>query len=547
MRNLFFLAGSVMVSALAAQSLTPTVFVSGVSQPVAFVQDPVHPNVQFVVQQNGVIRTVIDGALQATNFMQISVVTGSERGLLGMAFPPDHAQTGHFYLHFTTSDGAVFMQLARYTRNFLTPFVADPATRFNVFRTQRPFANHNSGTIAFGSDGYLYLPTGDGGSAGDPGNRSQNPTNLLGKMVRLDVNGDDFPTDPHRNYRIPPDNPFLDGIPIMAAPEIWSFGIRNAWKFSFDEPRLFGRGGMFMADVGQSTREEVNHEPPGAGGRNYGWKRWEGTFLYSGGTALAYEPHTPPIYEYGRSVGGSVTGGRVYRGLKLGPEFFERYFFADYVSGRVFSFRPVYDAVTGEVVQVSDVREHTSDFDPIFGPGGVSSIDQDDAGEIYIVDLGGRVIRLERRNHTWITDVVRRQGLITRGQVRALVTDEGRELEVVPFTAFFTTSRDTSVEAGFQTDQANHSTLTLTVTGRVNQSLSVPATFRLYNWTTSSWDVVGAANLTASPSQTVVTRPSANYVSANGRILARLDTNFSGVVIQPVLATLWDRARVTLQ
>ncbi|MCW5939503.1 MAG: PQQ-dependent sugar dehydrogenase [Fimbriimonadaceae bacterium] len=547
MRPLALLACATLAVPLLAQNLTPTVFVSGVSQPIAFVQDPLNPNVQFVVQQNGIIRTVINGVLQGTNFMQISVVTGGERGLLGMAFPPDHAQTGDFYLHFTTSDGAVFMQLARYTRNLLNPFVADPATRFNIFRTQRPFTNHNSGTIAFGPDGYLYLPTGDGGSAGDPGNRSQNPTNLLGKMVRLDVNGDDFPADPQKNYRIPPDNPFLSGVPITAEPEIWSFGIRNAWKFSFDSPALFGRGGMYIADVGQSTREEVNYEPAGAGGRNYGWRRWEGTFLFSSGTTLAYEPHTPPIYEYGRSVGGSITGGRLYRGLQLGPEFFERYFFADYVSGRVFSFRPTYNAVTGEVTQVSDVREHTADFDPIFGPGGVSSIDQDSEGELYTADIGGRIIRLNRLNHTWITDVVRRQGLITSGQVRSLVIDENRELVVIPFTAFFTPNRDTSIEAGFQTNRSSHSSLTLTINGRINQALNVPATFRLFNWTTNAWDVVGTANLVASPTENVVTRPSADYVSPSGRIEVRLDTNYNNFVLQPILATLWDRVRVVLQ
>jgi glucose/arabinose dehydrogenase len=547
MRPLVLLAFVTLASPLLAQNLTPTVFVSGVSQPIAFVQDPLNPNVQFVVQQNGVIRTVIDGVLQGTNFMQISVVTGSERGLLGMAFPPDHAQTGHFYLHFTTSDGSVFMQLARYTRNLVNPFVADPATRFNIFRTQRPFSNHNSGTIAFGPDGYLYLPTGDGGSAGDPGNRAQNPTNLLGKMVRLDVNGDDFPADPQKNYRIPSDNPFLDGVPITAEPEIWSFGLRNAWKFSFDDPALFGRGGMYIADVGQSTREEVNYEPAGAGGRNYGWRRWEGTFLFSSGTTLAYEPHTPPVYEYGRSVGGSITGGRLYRGLQLGPEFFERYFYADYVSGRVFSFRPTYNAVTGEVTQVSDVREHTADFDPIFGPGGVSSIDQDSNGELYTLDIGGRIIRLTRLNHTWITDVVRRQGLITSGQVRSLVIDENRELVVIPFNAFFTPNRDTSIEAGFQTNRSSHSTLTLTINGRINQALNVPATFRLFNWTTNAWDVVGTANLVASPTENVVTRPSADYVSSSGRIEVRLDTNYNSFVLQPILATLWDRVRVVLQ
>jgi glucose/arabinose dehydrogenase len=175
---------------------------------------------------------------------------------------------------------------------------------------------------------------GDGGSAGDPLNHAQNPHSLLGKMLRIDVN---VPDSNPRGYRVPEDNPFVDGQPIAALAEIWAFGVRNPWRYSFDDWTHGGTGALVIADVGQNAHEEVNWEPAGAGGRNYGWRIREGGFPYDDRSPAAYLPLTEPIHDYPRSDGMSITGGFVYRGAALDPMFNGRYFFADYIGGRVYS------------------------------------------------------------------------------------------------------------------------------------------------------------------------------------------------------------------
>jgi hypothetical protein len=213
---------------------------------LAFVQDPSDRDVQYIVEQGGRIRVVRNGSLEVTDFLDITsaVASGGERGLLGLAFPPDYSVSGRFYVNFTNA-AAGDTVVARFKRSIGNPLVADPATRFdlrwpdgNRFITQ-PFSNHNGGTLAFGPDGYLYIGLGDGGSGADPGHRAQDPNTLLGKMLRVNVNVADSDAE---GYDVPPNNPFVDGTPIAALHEIWAFGLRNPWKFSFDEAaRRHGR------------------------------------------------------------------------------------------------------------------------------------------------------------------------------------------------------------------------------------------------------------------------------------------------------------------
>ncbi|GMV87204.1 MAG: hypothetical protein AMXMBFR81_01350 [Chthonomonas sp.] len=379
------------VAALSSAQLQLTTFASGFSNPIAIIADPDSASRFFVVQQRGLIRIVENGSVLPGNFLDVStlIATGGERGLLGMAFDPAHATNRYFYLNFTeTSTGAT--RIVRYTRSNAT--TADAASRFDLLRIPQPFTNHNGGTIAFGDDGFLYIGMGDGGSANDPNNAAQTTSSLLGKMLRIDVNGDDFPTDNARNYRIPPSNPFLDGVPVTASGEIWAFGVRNPWKWSFDRKSLGGLGAMLMGDVGQNQWEEVNYEPFGAGGRNYGWRMREGAHS-TGLTGSAYTPWVDPIVEYSHAVGGSITGGFVYRGNALGPDFYGRYFFADYISGRVWSVFVDVDPATGEG-SASDLREHTSDLTTGTSIGNVSSFGVDRSGELFIVGYGGTVYRL---------------------------------------------------------------------------------------------------------------------------------------------------------
>ncbi|MER3462021.1 MAG: glucose dehydrogenase, partial [Armatimonadota bacterium] len=234
--------------------------------------------------QRGRIRIIQNGNLLGTDFLDLTGIvspSGSERGLLGMAFDPDYQNNRRFYVNFTNTSGNTV--IARFKRSVNDPLRADPSSRFDfLFGTNRfiiqDFSNHNGGTLMFGPDGYLYIGMGDGGSGGDPNNRAQSPNSWLGKMLRLDVNVSD--TD-NVGYRVPPDNPFLDGDPISALGEIWAFGLRNPWKFSFDSPQMGGTGALVIADVGQNSWEEINYEPADRGGRNYGWSIREGRHPYN--------------------------------------------------------------------------------------------------------------------------------------------------------------------------------------------------------------------------------------------------------------------------
>jgi glucose/arabinose dehydrogenase len=376
---------SAIVADLQAQ-LRTRVYSSGFSTPIAFVQDPDDRTTQFVVQQDGRIRVVRSGSPAPTDFINLSgtIVSGGEQGLLGLVFPPDAATSRRFFVNFTNRAGdTVVARLRRST----DPLVADASSRFDlrwgaagtVFIGQ-PFANHNGGHLAFGPDGFLYIGLGDGGSGNDPGHRAQNPATLLGKMLRIDVN---VPDSHPAGYQVPADNPFVRGGPPGVLPEIWSFGLRNPWRYTFDDPSRGGTGALVIGDVGQNQFEEIDYEPANRGGRNYGWRNREGAHDNVTSSPVAFGPLAEPIHEYTHSVGQSVTGGSVYRGGVLPAEFRGRYFFADFITGRVWSLGLALDG-TGEARTVN-VTEHTSELSNTGSLGNISSFGVDADGELYLV------------------------------------------------------------------------------------------------------------------------------------------------------------------
>lgn len=385
---------SVSLAGTATAQLRASVVATGLTSPVAFLADPADPSTFYVVEQRGTIRTLRNGVVSPSLFLDLrgQLSTGGERGLLGMAFPPDAVESRRFYLNFTNPDGHTVV--ARYTRD--AQGGVDTGSRFDLVWPdgrafiEQPFSNHNGGHLAFGPDGYLYIGLGDGGSGGDPQNRAQDPNSLLGKMLRIDVGVDDRD---RRGYHVPADNPFVDGEPIAALAEIWAFGLRNPWRYSFDDWTRGGTGALVIADVGQSAREEVNWEPRGAGGRNYGWRVREGRNPFDTRLPAAYQPLTDPTHEYPRGDGQSITGGVVYRGAALDPRFNGRYFFADYVAGRVYSIGVAIDerqeATAVDLLVLTDLLGGTAEL------GLISSFGVDAAGEMYIVSYSrGRILKI---------------------------------------------------------------------------------------------------------------------------------------------------------
>jgi glucose/arabinose dehydrogenase len=372
---------------LAQSPLRARIYASGFTSPLAFVQDPLDRSVQFVVEQAGRIRVVRNGTVLGTDFIDLRsvVLSGGERGLLGLACAPD----GRVFVNFTDRSGDTVV--ARFRRS-ANPLVANAASRFDLrwggangpTMIQQPFSNHNGGHLVFGPDGFLYIGLGDGGAANDPEHRAQNPSELLGKMLRIDVSVPD--THPS-GYQIPPGNPFAGGT---ARPEIWSFGLRNPWRYSFDDPSRGGTGALVIGDVGQDDWEEIDYEPANRGGRNYGWRNREGTHDNVTSRPAAFLPLIDPIHEYGRSVGQSVTGGYVYRGRGLGDAFDGRYFFADFAQGRVWSIALDIDG-QGEA-RAAGIVEHTAELGGSSQLGNISSFGVDADGELYIVSLSRGVV-----------------------------------------------------------------------------------------------------------------------------------------------------------
>jgi glucose/arabinose dehydrogenase len=373
------------------------IIVSDLQTPVAVVADPTDRARMLVVEQHGVVRVVRDGFVLSEPFLDLraQISTGGERGLLGLALAPDFVDSRRFFVNFTDRNGDTVV--ARFVRSVDNPLVADPASRLDLLWPNgrrvidQPFANHNGGHLAFGPDGYLYVGLGDGGNGGDPMHLAQDPDSLLGKMLRIDVN---VPDDDRRGYRVPEDNPFVDADPIRALPEIWAFGLRNPWRYSFDDWTRGGTSILTIGDVGQNAREEINVEPLGRGGRNYGWRLREGRQTFDARRPAAYLPLSEPVHDYGRSIGASVTGGLVYRGSALDPAINGRYFYADFVSGRVFSLGLHLDPITGEAT-ADDEQEYTARLGGRPALGMVSSFGVDHDGELLLLNYAaGSVLRV---------------------------------------------------------------------------------------------------------------------------------------------------------
>lgn len=360
---------------------------AGLTRPIDVVQ-PVGDGRLFIVEQRsgstGRIRVYKNGMFLTPPFFSVTgLATGSEQGLLGLAFHPGFLTNGWFWINYTNSSGTTIIERVR---------VVDPAAdvavvaeRQIIFTLAQPFTNHNGGWLAFGPDGYMYSAQGDGGSGGDPGNRAQDRTVLLGKMLRLDVDGpdnipgntddDEFPAVANKLYAIPPSNPYV-GNTAGYLTEIWSFGLRNPWRPGFDKLT----GDLWIADVGQGLWEEINVQPGSStGGENYGWRVREGLSAYSN-SMVSYPPFVDPLFDYSHDdvdygpvfrIGCSVTGGFVYRGCAM-PQLQGYYLFADYCQGWIGAYNPADGTV--EILTPSIPA--------------ISSFGQDNDGEIYVVSQG---------------------------------------------------------------------------------------------------------------------------------------------------------------
>jgi glucose/arabinose dehydrogenase len=324
----------------------------------------------FVVEQVGRIRVVRDGELLAEPFLDVSdrVVAGGEQGLLGLAFHPDFATNGRFFVDYTDLDGDTVV--AEYAVLDGDADRVDPASERVLLRIGQPFANHNGGHLAFGPDGFLYVGTGDGGSAGDPMGNGQRLDTLLGKILRLDLDG----RSGDRPYGIPPGNPFVEHE--GARPEIWAFGLRNPWRFSFDRET----GDLWIGDVGQGAFEEIDAVPGDEAGVNYGWNVMEGRACFAPETGCDEDGLRLPVAVYGHGEGCSVTGGFVYRGSRW-PGLAGAYLFSDFCSGTIWA--------------VDAARPNAGPTAVLETGRAISSFGEDEDGELYVTDLaGGALLRV---------------------------------------------------------------------------------------------------------------------------------------------------------
>ena len=333
----------------------------------------------FVVERGGLIRVFDQDGTERGTFLDVSALTRipSERGLLGLAFPPDYASTGRFYVNYTddTAGTTTNSILARYQVSG-NPDVADAGSAEILLTLFQPASNHNGGHIEFGPDGMLYLGFGDGGGSGDTSNWAQNDQSLLGKMLRLDVSGPGA-------YSIPSDNPFVGTAPLD---EIWAKGLRNPWCFSFDRTT----DDLYIADVGQGLWEEVDVQPASSGGgENYGWRLMEGNACFNPPTNCNDGSLVLPVHEYSHGGGRcSISGGYVYRGSVI-PSEAGSYFFADFCSGQIWTLR------WSEAGGATDITDRTAELTATVSFSGISSFGQDGRGELYVIDTGsGQIHRI---------------------------------------------------------------------------------------------------------------------------------------------------------
>lgn len=338
--------------------------------PVVFTYADDDPTKVYVVERTGKIKFFGNSsdAETAMVFLDISTKIDTsyiEKGLLGLVFHPDFKENGYFYVNYTTSGSTVIARYSTYPGN---PDFGDPSSERILLTFSQPFKNHKGGQLEFGPDGCLYIATGDGGSAGDPYNNAQNLKSYLGKILRIDVNKEDG----GKEYGIPADNPFA-GNKEGYLEEIYAYGLRNPWRFSFDRERNL----LWAGDVGQDTREEVDIIEKG---KNYGWRIMEGTLEFKPSTEVSIDSLTPPVWDYGRSEGGCIIGGYAYYGSSL-SSLRGFYIYGDYISGRIWAlkFDENNEPLNRELIK-TDLE--------------ISSFGEDADHELYIVDFKGKIYRL---------------------------------------------------------------------------------------------------------------------------------------------------------
>jgi len=347
-----------------ATSISLTSVAGGFASPVAIANAGDGSGRLFVVEQGGAVRIMRNGTVAAQPFLNISslVTAGGEQGLLGIAFPPGFATRQNFYVNYTNRTGIGNTVIARFAVGG-NPDQANQSSRQELLSIVQPFANHNGGQLAFGPDGLLYVGSGDGGSGGDPQGNGQNKASLLGKILRLDV------FSPVSPYAIPTGNPFGN--------EVWAYGLRNPWRFSFDSQT----GDLYLADVGQNTREEINFQPAGSGaGVNYGWNTMEGGLCFLNPGLCSSVGLILPVAEYDHSSGDcSVTGGYVYRGST--PALQGTYLYGDFCSGRIWGLRRSGAAWENRLLLDSSLL--------------ISTFGEDENGELYVADYAtGGIFRI---------------------------------------------------------------------------------------------------------------------------------------------------------
>jgi glucose/arabinose dehydrogenase len=367
--TMLLLALAVVASPATAQpvALTTQLVADGLDQPL-YVISPSGDARLFVVEQTGRIRILSDGQVAEAPFLDLSssITAGGEQGLLGLAFHPGYAENGRFFVNYTDTSGDT--RIIGYQVS-ADPNIADPASATELLAVDQPYANHNGGWLGFGPDGYLYVGMGDGGAGGDPERRGQNPDELLGKILRLDVDG-------ATPYAIPAENPFTNG---GGRPEIFALGVRNPWRPSFDGTDFY------IADVGQGAWEEITVISTADAGANLGWNIMEGPACFRA-DSCEQSGLVPPAYAYSQDTGGcSITGGYVYRGKAI-PEIAGQYFFADFCDSRVQSFAYA-NGVAGPVIDWTE---------QLGGLGAITSFGIDSASELYITTIEGNLFKVVR-------------------------------------------------------------------------------------------------------------------------------------------------------
>ncbi len=367
--------------------------IDGLEKPVAISTRTSDSEYLYIAEQSGVVQIAIDNIVQKTPFLDISkqvhqpMYPGDEQGLLGIALHPEYTENGYVFVNYVNRDG--FTIISKFNS---TDTIAYPETEQLIFKIKQPYSNHNGGHLAFGPDGYLYIGLGDGGSAGDPENNAQNLNSFFGKMIRIDI---DSPSE--KSYSIPIDNPFVEKV--NSKPEIWAYGLRNPWRYSFDK----FTGDMYIGDVGQNNWEEVDFQhSESPGGINYGWNIMEGNHCFLEDDC-DHSDLVQPIYEYPNNAnylktligmnqnkqdGCSITGGYVYRGNNISA-MYGKYVFGDYCTGKVWSFRYSDNKIT-------EFENHTSDIMNSMDKNSfyLSTFGQRENGEFLLVDYSGIIYEI---------------------------------------------------------------------------------------------------------------------------------------------------------